>query len=201
MISVAVHRNLLRLIGFCTTTTERLLVYPFMQNLSVAYCLRERKPEEPVLDWNLSTGKSSERTDVFGYGIMLLELVTGQRAIDFSRLEEEDDVLLLDHVKKLEREKRLDAIVDRNLNRNYNIQEVEMMIQVALLCTQASPENRPAMSEVVRMLEGEGLAERWEEWQHVEVTRIQEYERMQRRFDWGEDSVYNQDAIELSGGR
>ncbi|KAG2711916.1 hypothetical protein I3760_04G100100 [Carya illinoinensis] len=276
MISVAVHRNLLRLIGFCTTTTERLLVYPYMQNLSVAYRLRDIKPGEPVLDWPtrnrvalgtargleylhehcnpkiihrdvkaanvlldedfeavvgdfglaklvdvrktnvttqvrgtmghiapeyLSTGKSSERTDVFGYGIMLLELVTGQRAIDFSRLEEEDDVLLLDHVKKLEREKRLDAIVDPNLSKNYDIQEVEMMIQVALLCTQSSPEERPAMSEVVRMLEGEGLAERWEEWQHIEVTRRQEYERLQRRFDWGEDSVYNQDAIELSGGR
>lgn len=103
-------------------------------------------------------------------------------------------------VKKLQREKRLDAIVDRNLS-IYNIQEVEMMIQVALLCTQASPEDRPAMSEVVRMLEGEGLAERWEEWQHVEVTRRQEYERLQRRFDWGEDSINNQDAIELSGGR
>ncbi|KAI3506255.1 hypothetical protein L1887_28611 [Cichorium endivia] len=276
MISVAVHRNLLRLIGFCTTPTERLLVYPYMQNLSVAYRLRELKPGEAVLDWTtrkrialgtargleylhehcnpkiihrdvkaanvlldedfeavvgdfglaklvdirktnvttqvrgtmghiapeyLSTGKSSERTDIFGYGIMLLELVTGQRAIDFSRLEEEDDVLLLDHVKKLEREKRLDAIVDRNLSKNYNMQEVEMMIKVALLCTQGSPEDRPAMSEVVRMLEGEGLAERWEEWQNVEVTRRQEYERLQRRFDWGEDSIYNQDAIELSGGR
>lgn len=276
MISVAVHRNLLRLIGFCTTPTERLLVYPFMQNLSVASCLRDLKAGVPVLDWPtrkrvalgtargleylhehcnpkiihrdvkaanvlldedfeavvgdfglaklvdvrktnvttqvrgtmghiapeyLSTGKSSERTDVFGYGIMLLEIVTGQRAIDFSRLEEEDDVLLLDHVKKLEREKRLEDIVDQNLNKNYNIQEVEMMIQVALLCTQLSPEDRPAMSEVVRMLEGEGLAERWEEWQHIEVTRRQEYERLQRRFDWGEDSVYNQDAIELSGGR
>ncbi|KAK7247408.1 hypothetical protein RIF29_42291 [Crotalaria pallida] len=276
MISVAVHRNLLRLIGFCTTPTERLLVYPFMQNLSVAYRLREIKPGEPVLDWPtrkrvalgtargleylhehcnpkiihrdvkaanvlldedfeavvgdfglaklvdvrktnvttqvrgtmghiapeyLSTGKSSERTDVFGYGIMLLELVTGQRAIDFSRLEEEDDVLLLDHVKKLEREKKLESIVDRNLDKLYNIQEVEMMIQVALLCTQATPEDRPLMSEVVRMLEGEGLAERWEEWQHVEVNRRQEYERLQRRFDWGEDSVHNQDAIELSGGR
>lgn len=103
-------------------------------------------------------------------------------------------------VKKLHREKRLDAIVDRNLHRNYNMDEVEMMIQVALLCTQGSPEDRPAMSEVVRMLEGEGLAERWEEWQHVEVSR-QEYERLQRRFDWGEDSTYNQDAVELSGGR
>ncbi|CAL5326787.1 unnamed protein product [Camellia sinensis] len=276
MISVAVHKNLLRLIGFCTTPTERLLVYPFMQNLSVAYRLREIKPGDPVLDWPtrkrvalgtargleylhehcnpkiihrdvkaanvlldedfeavvgdfglaklvdvrrtnvttqvrgtmghiapeyLSTGKSSERTDVFGYGIMLLELVTGQRAIDFSRLEEEDDVLLLDHVKKLERENRLDAIVDPNLNENYNILEVEMMIKVALLCTQGSPEDRPAMSDVVRMLEGEGLAERWEEWQHVEVNRRQEYERLHRRFDWGEDSTYNQDAIELSGGR
>lgn len=79
--------------------------------------------------------------------------------------------------------------------------EVEMMIKVALLCTQATSEDRPLMSEVVRMLEGEGLAERWEEWQHVEVNRRQEYDRLQRRFDWGEDSVYNQDAIELSGGR
>jgi len=104
-------------------------------------------------------------------------------------------------VKKLQREKRLDSIVDKNLFENYDVQEVEMMIQVALLCTQASPEDRPAMSEVVRMLEGEGLAERWEEWQHVEVTRRQEYERLHRRFDWGEDSIYNQEAIELSGGR
>ncbi|KAK3031936.1 hypothetical protein RJ639_036220 [Escallonia herrerae] len=40
MISVAVHRNLLRLVGVCTTSSEKILVYPFMQNLSVAYCLR-----------------------------------------------------------------------------------------------------------------------------------------------------------------
>lgn len=40
LISVAVHRNLLQLIGYCTTSSERILVYPFMQNLSVAHCLR-----------------------------------------------------------------------------------------------------------------------------------------------------------------
>ncbi|CAE6260743.1 unnamed protein product [Arabidopsis arenosa] len=223
MISVAVHRNLLRLIGFCTTQTERLLVYPFMQNLSVAYCLREIKPGDPILDWfrrkqiALGAARGLEylhehcnpkiiHRDVKAANVLLDEdfeavLVTGQRAIDFSRLEEEDDVLLLDHVKKLEREKRLGDIVDKKLGEDYIKEEVEMMIQVALLCTQAAPEERPAMSEVVRMLEGEGLAERWEEWQNLEVTRQEEFQRLQRRFDWGEDSINNQDAIELSGGR
>ncbi|KAL6646810.1 hypothetical protein ACP70R_015504 [Stipagrostis hirtigluma subsp. patula] len=149
----------------------------------------------------LSTGKSSERTDVFGYGNMLLELVTGQRAIDFLHLEDEGDVLLFDHVNKLCREGQLGSIVDCNLNQNYDGEEMEIMIHIALLCTQAIPEDRPSMSEVVRMLEGEGLAERWDEWQLVEVTRRQQYERMHRRFDWGDDSFHNPEAIELSAGR
>lgn len=40
LISLAVHRNLLRLIGYCATPVERLLVYPFMSNGSVASRLR-----------------------------------------------------------------------------------------------------------------------------------------------------------------
>lgn len=40
MISLAVHRNLLRLYGYCITPTERLLVYPFMSNGSVASRLK-----------------------------------------------------------------------------------------------------------------------------------------------------------------
>ena len=40
VISMAVHGNLLRLRGFCMTPTERLLVFPFMVNGSVASCLR-----------------------------------------------------------------------------------------------------------------------------------------------------------------
>lgn len=51
LISAAVHKNLLRLIGFCTTASERILVYPFMQNLSVAYRLRGMIP---VLHYLLS---------------------------------------------------------------------------------------------------------------------------------------------------
>lgn len=40
MISLAVHRNLLRLYGFCLTATEQLLVYPYMANGSVASRLK-----------------------------------------------------------------------------------------------------------------------------------------------------------------
>lgn len=51
LISVAVHRNLLRLIGFCTTLTERILVYPFMENLSVGYRLRGKSEFSSILNF------------------------------------------------------------------------------------------------------------------------------------------------------
>ncbi|XP_039124889.1 LRR receptor kinase BAK1-like [Dioscorea cayenensis subsp. rotundata] len=275
MISMAVHRNLLRLRGFCMTSTERLLVYPFMSNGSVASCLRERTPSQPPLDWPtrrrialgsarglsylhdhcdpkiihrdvkaanilldeefeavvgdfglaklmdykdthvttavrgtighiapeyLSTGKSSEKTDVFGYGIMLLELITGQRAFDLARLANDDDVMLLDWVKGLLKEKKLEQLVDPDLQNSYVEAEVESLIQVALLCTQGSPMDRPKMSEVVRMLEGDGLAERWEEWQKVEVVQ-QELELGHPNSEWILDSTENLRAVELSGPR
>ncbi|KAG5115898.1 hypothetical protein JHK84_042011 [Glycine max] len=50
MIGLAVHRNLLRLYGFCMTPDERLLVYPYMPNGSVADHLRETCCEKPSLD-------------------------------------------------------------------------------------------------------------------------------------------------------
>ncbi|KAL3584064.1 hypothetical protein D5086_015125 [Populus alba] len=276
MISMAVHRNLLRLRGFCMTPTERLLVYPYMANGSVASCLRERPTSEAPLDWSsrkrialgsarglsylhdhcdpkiihrdvkaanilldeefeavvgdfglaklmdykdthvttavrgtighiapeyLSTGKSSEKTDVFGYGIMLLELITGQRAFDLARLANDDDVMLLDWVKALLKEKKLEMLVDPDLQNNYVDSEVEQLIQVALLCTQSSPMERPKMSEVVRMLEGDGLAERWEEWQKVEVVHQDIDLAPSRNSEWLLDSTDNLHAVELSGPR
>ncbi|KAG8368706.1 hypothetical protein BUALT_Bualt15G0073500 [Buddleja alternifolia] len=277
MISMAVHRNLLRLRGFCMTPTERLLVYPYMANGSVASCLRERPESQPPLDWPirkrialgsarglaylhdhcdpkiihrdvkaanilldedfeavvgdfglaklmdykdthvttavrgtighiapeyLSTGKSSEKTDVFGYGVMLLELITGQRAFDLARLANNDDVMLLDWVKGLLKEKKLEMLVDADLQGNYIDEEVEQLIQVALLCTQSSPTERPKMSDVVRMLEGDGLAERWEEWQKEEMFRQEFNHTYHPNTDWiVPDSTYNIRADELSGPR
>lgn len=53
MISLAVHRNLLRLYGFCMTSTERLLVYPFMSNGSVACRLKCKNVERKYTQYFL----------------------------------------------------------------------------------------------------------------------------------------------------
>lgn len=53
-------------------------------------------------------------------------------------------------------------LVDKDLRSNYDSIEASEMVQVALLCTQYLPINRPKMSEVVKMLEGDGLAHKWE---------------------------------------
>lgn len=93
-------------------------------------------------------------------------------------------------------------LIDPDLQNNYVDSEVESLIQVALLCTQGSPMERPKMSEVVRMLEGDGLAERWDEWQKVEVVRHEaEFVPCNRAFDWILDSTDNLHAVELSGPR
>lgn len=54
----------------------------------------------------LSTGQSSEKTDVFGYGVLLLELITGQRAFEFGRLSNQNDMMLLDWVRLLPKHRK-----------------------------------------------------------------------------------------------
>ncbi|KAJ6898215.1 LOW QUALITY PROTEIN: hypothetical protein NC652_024893 [Populus alba x Populus x berolinensis] len=183
-ISLAIHRNLLRLSGFCTTENERLLVYPYMPNGSVASQLR---------------GQSSEKTDVFGFGILLLELITGQKALDFGRAANHKGVML-DWVKKLHHERKLNLMVDKDLRGNFDKIELEEM--VALLCTQFNPSHRPKMSEILKMLEGDGLAEKWEASQRVKTPRFRSCENPPQRYsDYIEESSLVVEAMELSGPR
>ncbi|OAY31217.1 protein NSP-INTERACTING KINASE 2 isoform X1 [Manihot esculenta] len=273
MISLAVHRNLLRLFGFCMTATERLLIYPYMSNGSVATRLKAK----PTLDWGtrkrialgaargllylheqcdpkiihrdvkaanillddyceavvgdfglaklldhrdshvtttvrgtmghiapeyLSTGQSSEKTDVFGFGILLLELISGLRAGEFGKSANRKGAIL-DWVKKIHQENKLELLVDKDLKNNYDRIELEEMIRVALLCVQYLPSHRPKMSEVVRMLEGDGLAEKWEASQRAESTksRANEFSSSERYSDLTDDSSLLVQAMELSGPR
>ncbi|KAI9170228.1 hypothetical protein LWI28_024765 [Acer negundo] len=146
----------------------------------------------------LSTGQSSEKTDVFGFGILLLELITGQKALDFGRSANQKGVML-DCVKKLHLDGKLNQLVDKDLKGNFDRIELDEIVQVALLCTQFNPSHRPKMSEVLKMLEGDGLAEKWEASQKVETPRIRSCEK--RYSDFIEESSLVIEAMELSGPR
>ncbi|XP_022726587.1 protein NSP-INTERACTING KINASE 3-like isoform X3 [Durio zibethinus] len=149
----------------------------------------------------LSTGKSSEKTDVFGFGILLLELITGQRALDFGRAANQKGVML-DWVKKLHQEGKLSLLVDKDIKGNFDRIELEEMVQVALFCSQFNPLHRPRMSEVLRTLEGDGLAEKWEALQKVETPRFRSCDNPPQRYsDFIEESSLVVAAMELSGPR
>ncbi|CAK7356993.1 unnamed protein product [Dovyalis caffra] len=100
MISMAVHRNLLRLRGFCMTPTERLLVYPFMVNGSVASCLRERSESQPPLNWPIrkQIALGSARGLAYLHDHCDPKIIHRDRAFDLARLANDDDVMLLDWV-------------------------------------------------------------------------------------------------------
>lgn len=93
-------------------------------------------------------------------------------------------------------------MVDKDLKNNYDRVELEEMVQVALLCTQFHPSHRPKMSEVVRMLEGDGLAESWDALQKMDTPKCRSLERQSPKYvDFMEDSSVVLEAIELSGPR
>lgn len=105
-------------------------------------------------------------------------------------------------MKALLNDRRLETLVDADLQGNYIDEEVEQLIQVALLCTQGSAMERPKMSEVVRMLEGDGLAERWEEWEKEEMFRHAYNNNIRHPItNWNLDSTTHIAPDELSGPR
>ncbi|KAL7106293.1 hypothetical protein ACP275_07G103000 [Erythranthe tilingii] len=108
----------------------------------------------------------SEKSDVYGYGIFLLELITRQTSFDLDHLAHEEDMMLVDWVKRILVQKKWEMIVDPHLRGRYIEVGVEQMFKIALLCTQTDPETRPNMSEIVRTLRfGDGLlAQSWEEY-------------------------------------
>lgn len=87
--------------------------------------------------------------------------------------------------------------------KSYDPKEVEMIVQVALLCTQTAPEDRPRMAEVVKILQGVGLTERWNEWEKLEEARNQETQLslMTHRLAWMDESMDEQEAMQLSAAR
>lgn len=98
-------------------------------------------------------GYLTDKADVYSFGVVALEIVGGKS--NSSYRPENENSCLLDWAHVLRKNENLMEIVDPKLQSEFNKEEAERMIKAALLCTNASSSIRPAMSEVVSMLEGQ----------------------------------------------
>ncbi|XP_042436705.1 probable LRR receptor-like serine/threonine-protein kinase At1g07650 [Zingiber officinale] len=98
-------------------------------------------------------GYLTDKADVYSFGIVALELVSGKSNTSYRPKDE--FVNLLDWACVLHDRGNLMELVDPDLGSAYPKDEVILMLNVALLCTNSSPTLRPTMSKVVSLLEGQ----------------------------------------------
>jgi serine/threonine protein kinase len=99
-------------------------------------------------------GQLSGKADVFSFGVLALEVVSGRTNTDINLIGTNMQHLLA-WVWKLQEREQVIKILDPRIKGNYMEEEVKKVINIAILCTQDAPKLRPTMARVVSMLKGE----------------------------------------------
>ncbi|CAI9769763.1 unnamed protein product [Fraxinus pennsylvanica] len=99
----------------------------------------------------IATGHLYVKSDVYGFGVVLVEILTGLRALDTNRPTGQHN--LVDWVKPhLYDRRKLKKIMDSRLEGKYPSKAAIQMAQLALMCLENDPKHRPSMQELVEKL-------------------------------------------------
>nr|CAD1827990.1 unnamed protein product [Ananas comosus var. bracteatus] len=98
-----------------------------------------------------STQQLSAKSDVFSFGVVLLEIVTGREPLNIHRPRNEWS--LVEWAKPFIRESRIEEIVDPTIKSQYHSESMWRVVEAALACTEPFATFRPSMSDIVRELE------------------------------------------------
>ncbi|KAH6791934.1 hypothetical protein C2S52_002411 [Perilla frutescens var. hirtella] len=220
------HQNIIKLLGYCIHSREKLLVYEFMENKSIDTFLDDEHQQNfpwpvrfnvikgiarglaylhqdselrvihgdpkssnilldnemipKISDFGFSTallkhqseletgtaagtpfyisperlkqGRVSVKSDVYCFGVVILEIVSGQKAW---RSYTMNKMNLDDYARKLRSERKVLHLVDGSLGGAFSADEATRCIQVALWCTLEHPDDRPDMPTALKMLDGD----------------------------------------------
>ncbi|KAH9610839.1 hypothetical protein KSS87_005286 [Heliosperma pusillum] len=97
------------------------------------------------------TGHLTSKSDIYSFGVVLLEILTGRRSMDKKRPSVEQNLVTWARPYITDKRK-LFQIVDPRLELNYSIKAVQKVSQLAYNCLTREPKSRPSMDEVVKIL-------------------------------------------------
>ncbi|KAG7031635.1 LRR receptor-like serine/threonine-protein kinase FEI 1 [Cucurbita argyrosperma subsp. argyrosperma] len=136
------HRFLVNLRGYCNSPTSKLLIYDFLPGGSLDEALHEY----------MQSGRATEKTDVYSFGVLVLEVLSGKRPTDASFIEK--GLNIVGWLNFLVTESRQREIIDVQCE-GMRTESLDALVAVAIQCVSSSPEERPTMHRVVQILESE----------------------------------------------
>ncbi|KAF9682828.1 hypothetical protein SADUNF_Sadunf05G0148800 [Salix dunnii] len=165
------HKNLVRLLGYCIEGVHRMLVYEYVNNGNLEQWLHGAMYHHGTFTWEArmkvllgtakayvapeyaNTGMLNEKSDIYSFGVLLLESITGRDPVDHGRPANE--VNLVEWLKMMIGTRRSEEVVDPNLEVKPTTRALKRALLVAIRCVDPDAEKRPKMTQVVRMLEAD----------------------------------------------
>ncbi|KAI9123778.1 hypothetical protein K1719_005078 [Acacia pycnantha] len=96
-------------------------------------------------------GEFSVKTDVYSFGVLLMEIISRKKISSFYQIEGAAD--LLSYAWKLWKDGEPLKLLDPTIRESYTSNEVMRCIHIGLLCVQKDPADRPSMASIVLMLD------------------------------------------------
>ncbi|KAJ9189563.1 hypothetical protein P3X46_000838 [Hevea brasiliensis] len=133
-------------------------------------------------------GKVSDKIDVYAFGVILLELLSGRRPIGYETSKDQESLVMW--AKPIIDCGNARDIIDPNLDEYFDEPEMQRMVLAAKLCITRSARLRPKMINVLKLLRGDKDAVKWANIQNEYLKDIENQEE-------NDDEVYPNSSAEL----